>query len=115
MSSAISLLISCSIFVPREPGNKSHHPQSPIWVEGSDTTGAPKGSLIILLSPPQCHAALGASNSTTLEFLKLIFTNFLIMILAQETNRYCRWNSADKGDDNSAPQDDWMKCTAFLL
>jgi hypothetical protein len=68
MASAISLLLSCSIFVSREMGNKCHHPQSPYggkalmreWV----LPDAPKGSLTTLLSPPKCHAAFGTIRHT---------------------------------------------------
>jgi hypothetical protein len=37
MASAITLLSSCSIIIPWELGNKSHHRQSPMWVEGINT------------------------------------------------------------------------------
>jgi hypothetical protein len=40
MACAISNLFSCSVFVPREPGNNSHHPQSSICVKGIDMTGS---------------------------------------------------------------------------
>jgi hypothetical protein len=39
-------------------------------------------------------------NSTPLELLKLFFTDFLLLILVQETNRYCHQYYAAKGDDS---------------
>jgi hypothetical protein len=62
MASAISLLLLCSIFVPQEPENKGHltepHTGGRYWYDGV-LPGALKGSVVTLLSPPQCLTALG--------------------------------------------------------
>jgi hypothetical protein len=58
----------CSIYVPREPGNKQSPPAEP-HAGGRHRydgvlPGAPKGSLATLPSPPQCHAALSTIPHT---------------------------------------------------
>jgi hypothetical protein len=44
-------------------------------------------------------------SSTPLELLKLFFTYFLMLIIVEETNRYCRRYYDSKCFDNPVPQD----------
>jgi hypothetical protein len=39
-----------------------------------------------------------------IQFLKLFFANFLMMIHLEKTNRYCHQYYSGKGDDNPGPQ-----------
>jgi hypothetical protein len=52
-------------------------------------------------------------SSISLQLLKLFFTN-LLMLLVEETNRYCRQYYDTRGDDNPAPQDMYLLLALIL-
>jgi hypothetical protein len=71
---------------------------------------------LLLTGLPFGLVACNTSCSVTfLEYVELFLTDFLMMILIQETTRYHHEYYADKGDDNLAPQEITLEEVYFFL
>jgi hypothetical protein len=77
-------------------------PESGTWQTRSNRN---MSTALLLTGLPLLCSLYIACSSIPLEFLELVFTNFLMMILVQENTRYCREYYAGKGDENQAPQE----------
>jgi hypothetical protein len=84
-------------------GEEEVEPEDGMWQTGSSRNVS--AALPFIGPTPGLAIPNITCSSTPLELLKLFFTNFLMLILVEETNRYCRQYYDTKGDDNPAPQD----------
>lgn len=83
--------------------NEQEETDSDIWQIKSNKNAS--AALSITCPPPGLAVPYTTNNSIPLEFLKLFFTNCLLIILVLDTNRCYLHYYARKGDDGPAFQD----------